>query len=65
MRTVPSRQGAQRRTWLRSQMRERSPEHHLLFLESICSDERIIQSNVRETKLKSPDYKVPACAFCV
>jgi hypothetical protein len=50
----------QRRNWLRGTMRDRCPEHHLLFLESICTDERVIQSNVRETKLKSPDYKVRA-----
>ena len=29
----------------------------LVFIESICTDERVIASNVRETKLKSPDYK--------
>lgn len=29
----------------------------LVFIESICTDESIIRANVRETKLKSPDYK--------
>lgn len=29
----------------------------LVFVEIICTDEKIIASNVRETKLKSPDYK--------
>ena len=28
----------------------------LVFIESICTDEAIIRGNVRETKLKSPDY---------
>ncbi|KAA0169694.1 hypothetical protein FNF27_06875 [Cafeteria roenbergensis] len=29
----------------------------LVFIESICTDEEMIRANVRETKLKSPDYK--------
>jgi broad specificity phosphatase PhoE/predicted kinase len=29
----------------------------VVFIESICDDERIIEANVRETKLRSPDYE--------
>jgi broad specificity phosphatase PhoE/predicted kinase len=29
----------------------------VVFIESICNDESIIEKNVRETKLSSPDYK--------
>lgn len=29
----------------------------LVFVESICDDDNIIRANVRETKLKSPDYE--------
>lgn len=29
---------------------------HCMFLEIVCNDENIIRSNVRETKLYSPDY---------
>ena len=28
----------------------------VVFIESICEDERVIEGNVRETKLRSPDY---------
>jgi 6-phosphofructo-2-kinase len=33
------------------------PPHRVVFVEIICTDERVIAANVRETKLKSPDYK--------
>ncbi|WP_437599952.1 bifunctional nucleoside/nucleotide kinase/histidine phosphatase family protein [Sorangium sp. So ce590] len=29
----------------------------VVFIESICNDESIIETNVRETKLRSPDYQ--------
>lgn len=29
----------------------------VLFLESICTDESIVQNNITETKLRSPDYR--------
>lgn len=29
----------------------------VVFIESICNDEAIIETNVRETKLRSPDYE--------
>jgi hypothetical protein len=31
--------------------------HSLVFVESICTDEKVIAANIRETKLKSPDYQ--------
>ena len=31
--------------------------HRLVFVESVCTDEKVIAANVRETKLKSPDYQ--------
>lgn len=31
--------------------------HRLVFVEIVCTDEKVIAANVRETKLKSPDYK--------
>lgn len=35
-------------------------KHRVLFLETICTDDTIIRSNVREAKLKSPDYQCVA-----
>lgn len=29
----------------------------LVFIESVCGDEGVINSNIREVKLQSPDYK--------
>ena len=29
-----------------------------MFLESICTADEIVESNVREVKVHSPDYKV-------
>jgi hypothetical protein len=37
----------------------------LVFIESICNDEKMIASNVREVKLKSPDYQHEDEAFAV
>lgn len=47
----------ERRRWLLRALREADPTFKLVFIESICNDESIIRANVRETKLKSPDYK--------
>jgi hypothetical protein len=47
----------ERRTWLRSALAAADPTLRLVFIEPMCSDEAIIRANVRETKLKSPDYK--------
>lgn len=47
-----------RRAWLRSALASQFGDTvRLMFLESICADEATIRSNVRETKLKSPDYQ--------
>lgn len=50
-----------RRAWLRGAIAEAESQSgipcRLVFVESICTDEDIIRSNIRETKLKSPDYK--------
>lgn len=43
----------------RNLVTERCKEHGfpVVFIESICNDESIIETNVRETKLRSPDYQ--------
>ncbi|MGK4008118.1 6-phosphofructo-2-kinase/fructose-2,6-bisphosphatase [Sorangium sp. So ce1036] len=43
----------------RNLVMERCKEHGfpVVFIESICNDESIIETNVRETKLRSPDYQ--------
>lgn len=46
----------ERRRWLRESLAAKDPRYQLIFIESICRDESVIHSNVRETKLKSPDY---------
>lgn len=43
-----------RRRWVHARCRAAGVE--VLFVESITEDDRIIDQNVRETKLKSPDY---------
>ncbi|AKT37217.1 6-phosphofructo-2-kinase/fructose-2,6-bisphosphatase [Chondromyces crocatus] len=35
----------------------RNQGYPVVFIESICGDEAIIETNVRETKLRSPDYE--------
>jgi hypothetical protein len=46
----------ERRQWLVSALAAASPTFRSVFIELICNDEALIRSNVRETKLKSPDY---------
>lgn len=43
----------------RARVRQRCEEAgvQVLFIESVCNDESIIDANVRETKLTSPDYE--------
>jgi hypothetical protein len=43
----------------------RALSNRLVFIESICNDEKMIASNVREVKLKSPDYQHEDEAFAV
>jgi broad specificity phosphatase PhoE len=45
-----------RRRWLVNQIHQRDLTYKLVFVESVCNDEQVIRANVRETKLKSPDY---------
>jgi len=44
-----------RRQWVQDQCRAHG--YPVVFIESICNDEAIIEANVRETKLRSPDYE--------
>jgi broad specificity phosphatase PhoE len=44
----------QRRRMVRDRLRERGID--VLFVESVCEDQSIVDQNVRETKLSSPDY---------
>jgi broad specificity phosphatase PhoE len=43
-----------RRSWVKEAVEEAG--HEPVFLESICTDDQIIESNIRQTKLRSPDY---------
>ena len=36
---------------------ERDPKFRIFFVESVCDDPEIINSNISEVKLNSPDYK--------
>lgn len=51
----------ERRRWLKTSLKDQEAatgvKFQLVFIESVCTDEAIIRANVRETKLKSPDYK--------
>lgn len=54
-----------RRDWLRRRVVDECG-HRLLFAEIICTDDGMIRRNVRQTKLKSPDYTcVAVCAVVV
>ncbi|MFT4624007.1 MAG: broad specificity phosphatase PhoE/predicted kinase [Myxococcota bacterium] len=44
----------ERRTWVRSACLERGLEP--IFVESVCNDRTIVDANIRQTKLLSPDY---------
>ena len=41
------------------QVMDRCARHNIdfVFIESICNDQAIIDANIRETKLRSPDYQ--------
>lgn len=43
-----------RRSWLRNQLENAGVE--LAFVESICDDPKLIEANIRRTKVGSPDY---------
>ena len=58
----------QRRDWIRETLvawsaKQKKFSAQPFFVESICTDDAIIRSNVRETKLKSPDYRY-ASSMC-
>ena len=44
----------ERRAWVRTACVERGLEP--IFIESVCNDRRIVEANIRQTKLLSPDY---------
>lgn len=44
----------ERRAWVRATCAAAGVE--VVFIESVCEDDRIIEANIRETKLSSPDY---------
>ncbi|OQR91584.1 fructose-2,6-bisphosphate 2-phosphatase [Achlya hypogyna] len=46
----------ERRLWIQQRIAA-TDGYHLLFIESICDDEAIIERNIIETKLRSPDYR--------
>ncbi|KAF0700200.1 Aste57867_9254 [Aphanomyces stellatus] len=46
----------ERRLWIQEKLAV-SDGYRLLFIESVCEDERIIERNIIDTKLRSPDYK--------
>jgi broad specificity phosphatase PhoE/predicted kinase len=43
-----------RRDWVQSTLDQDGTE--VVFLESVCTDSAIIENNVRQTKIRSPDY---------
>jgi 6-phosphofructo-2-kinase/fructose-2,6-biphosphatase 2/6-phosphofructo-2-kinase/fructose-2,6-biphosphatase 4 len=47
----------ERRKMAKEVMKEKLESHSLMWIESICNDEKIIETNIRMTKLSSPDYK--------
>ncbi|KDO35158.1 hypothetical protein SPRG_00004 [Saprolegnia parasitica CBS 223.65] len=46
----------ERRLWIEKRIAE-TDGFHLLFIESVCDDEAIIERNIIDTKLRSPDYR--------
>jgi broad specificity phosphatase PhoE/predicted kinase len=45
----------ERRMWVRQRCEARGAR--VLFVETVCNDSAVIESNIRETKLHSPDYR--------
>lgn len=47
-----------RRAWILSELKDVvGSKHNIIFVESICNDDDIINANIRATKLHSPDYR--------
>jgi 6-phosphofructo-2-kinase / fructose-2,6-biphosphatase 2 len=44
----------QRREWIANKCQQVGI--HLMFVESICSDEKLVMSNILDVKVSSPDY---------
>jgi broad specificity phosphatase PhoE len=59
----------ERRRWLQRSLAvagaRLGTRFQLVFIESVCSDDEIIRSNVQETKLKMPDYRDADAAAAV
>lgn len=45
----------ERRSWVRARCEARGCR--VLFVESVCEDPDVLEHNIRETKLRSPDYR--------
>jgi broad specificity phosphatase PhoE len=46
-----------RRKMVKDVLDEKLENHTLMWIESICNDDKIIETNIRMTKLSSPDYR--------
>ena len=47
----------ERRRWLRERITAENESHRVLFLESVCDNAAVVEANIREVKLTSPDYE--------
>jgi len=47
----------ERRKMVKQTLTEKIESHSLMWIESICNEEKIIETNIRMTKVSSPDYK--------
>jgi len=47
----------ERRVMVREFLSNKLGPHTLVWIESICNDDKIIENNIRATKLSSPDYR--------
>ena len=46
-----------RRQWVMDNIRERIPGGKWIFLESIVTSEKLVETNIRAVKLGNPDFK--------
>lgn len=46
-----------RRRYISETLKKEIEKFNLIFLESICSDEDVIENNIRQAKLNNPDYE--------
>jgi len=47
----------ERRKMVKETLDKKLGDHTLMWIESICNDDKIIENNIRMTKLQSPDYR--------